>query len=68
MVKFDHDFIGREALAEAIGEVASDPDTEAGTLIQRAFGGSQTISGDELMALLEAGFADSEELLNEVSQ
>ena len=58
----------RDALAAAIGEVASDPDTEAGALIQRAFGGSQTISGDELMALLEAGFVASEELLNEVSQ
>ena len=58
----------RDALAAAIGEVVSDPETEVGALIQRAFGGSKTITGDALAAQLDADFAASEELLNEVSQ
>lgn len=58
----------RDALAAAIAGVASDPDTEAGALLQRAFGGPQIIAGDDLAALLAKGFTDSEKLLNEVSQ
>lgn len=58
----------RDALATAIAEVASDPDTKAGALIQRAFGGALIIQGDDLAAIVDRGFNESEKLLKEVSE
>ncbi|MEO0487095.1 MAG: tripartite tricarboxylate transporter substrate-binding protein [Pseudomonadota bacterium] len=58
----------RDALASAIGEVVSDPETKVGALVQRAFGGALLIQGDALAAMVAQDFADAETLLNEVSQ
>jgi tripartite-type tricarboxylate transporter receptor subunit TctC len=58
----------RNALAKAIGDVVSDESTKAGALIKRAFGGSLVIQGAELDALVQKGYDESEELVNEVSQ
>lgn len=58
----------RNALASAITDVVSDPETKAGALIKRAFGGSMTIQGEELSAMVAKDFADSEKLLAEVSK
>ena len=58
----------RDALAAAISDVVSDPDTKAGALIQRAFGGALTIQGDDLAAIVAQGFDESEQLLEAVSQ
>ncbi len=58
----------RNALAEAIGAVVSDESTQAGGLIKKAFGGPLVVQGEELSALINKGFEESEILLNEVSQ
>ena len=58
----------RAALTDAIVSVVSDDSTKAGGLIKRAFGGAATISGDDLSALLSAGFADAGVLLDAASE
>ncbi len=58
----------RDALATAIASVASDESTKAGGLIKKAFGGAMTIQGDELDALIQKGYDESEQLLKEASQ
>lgn len=58
----------RDALASAIAGVVSDPETKAGALIKRAFGGALTVQGDDLAAMVAKDFADSSKLLEEVSQ
>lgn len=58
----------RNAIANAIAEVASDPETKAGALIQRAFGGALIIQGDELAAMVQNGFDSSQKLLKEVAE
>lgn len=57
----------RNALSSAIAEVVSDPETEAGALIQRAFGGPLLIQGADLEALVTQGFDESSVLLDAVS-
>lgn len=58
----------RDALATAIAGVVTDESTKAGALIKRAFGGARIIQGDELSALVQKGYDESEQLLNEASQ
>ena len=53
----------RNALAEKISSVAADPDSKAGGLINKAFGGASIIMGEELSALLEADSESSSELM-----
>ncbi|MEM1274485.1 MAG: tripartite tricarboxylate transporter substrate-binding protein [Pseudomonadota bacterium] len=62
------DAAARDALTSAIVEIVSDPDTEAGALIARAFGGPSIISGDALDEHLQASFDDAGELLTAVSE
>ncbi len=58
----------RNAIAAAITEVTSDPETEVGALIARAFGGPMNIQGAELDALVMRDFADSEALIEAASE
>jgi len=58
----------RSALADAISSIASDESTKAGGLIKKAFGGSATIKGAELDALLADGFANAGELIKAASE
>ena len=44
----------RNALADALSEVAANADSKAGGLIQKAFGGAVVIKGAELDALVAA--------------
>ena len=53
----------RNALAAAIADVVSDESTKAGGLIKKAFGGSATITGAELDALLVSGYNGAGELM-----
>lgn len=56
----------RAALAQAIADVASDPNTQAGELIQRSFGGAAVLTGAELDAFIAKGVEDSAQLLEAV--
>ncbi|WP_298859469.1 tripartite tricarboxylate transporter substrate-binding protein [uncultured Sulfitobacter sp.] len=58
----------RNAIASAIAEVTSDPETEVGALIARAFGGPLTIQGAELDAMVARDFAESEALIKAASE
>ncbi len=58
----------RNALATAIADVASDESTKVGKMIKRAFGGSMTIQGKELEALVKTGYDESPKLLKEASE
>ncbi len=58
----------RDALASAIAEVAADEASKAGGIIKKAFGGAATITGDELTALLEAGYSSAGQLMEVASQ
>lgn len=53
----------RNAIASAITKVTSDPETEVGALIARAFGGPLTIQGAEIDAMMASDFAKSEALI-----
>ncbi|MFT4959515.1 MAG: tripartite-type tricarboxylate transporter receptor subunit TctC [Paracoccaceae bacterium] len=53
----------RDALAAAIAGVARDESTKAGGIIKKAFGGSATISSEELTALLAGEYANAGDLL-----
>lgn len=56
----------RAALAQAISDAVSNPDTEAGALIQRSFGGPSVLMGDDLDAYLADGVEASSKLLEAV--
>jgi tripartite-type tricarboxylate transporter receptor subunit TctC len=58
----------REALAKAIGDVVSAPNTKAGGLIKKAFGGATVIQGAELDALLSDGYTSAGDLLKAASE
>ena len=58
----------REALANAILEITNDPETKAGAMIAKAFGGSVSLSGEGLDAWIRAGFDESERLLAAASE
>lgn len=53
----------RSALAEQLAAVASNPDSKAGGLINKAFGGPSIIMGEELDAMLVSDSAASVELM-----
>jgi tripartite-type tricarboxylate transporter receptor subunit TctC len=58
----------RTALTEAIAGIVSDPETKAGGLIAKAFGGPTIIKGAELDALLAKGYDESEGLIAAASE
>lgn len=58
----------RDALANAIAEVVQDESTKAGGLIKKAFGGPSIIMGDELTALVQQGYDESEALIAAASE
>jgi len=58
----------RNAIAAAISAVTSDPATEAGALIERAFGGSLNLQGTELEEAVMRNFDDSPILIEAASQ
>jgi len=58
----------RNAIAAAISEVTSDPSTEAGALIERAFGGSLNLQGADLDEVVMRNFNDSPVLIEAASQ
>lgn len=58
----------RTALTEAIVGIVSDPETKAGGLIAKAFGGPTIIKGAELDALLAKGYDESEGLIAAASE
>lgn len=58
----------REALSQAIIAVVSDEGTKAGGLINKAFGGETTISGDDLTKLMASDYANAETLLVAASE
>lgn len=55
-------------LSDAIADIASDPETKAGGLIKRAFGGASIIKGADLDALTAKGFSESETLIKAASE
>lgn len=58
----------RRAISDAIIAVANDPQTKAGALIQKAFGGPATSSGAGLDAFMRERRAQSRSLLKAASQ
>jgi len=58
----------RNAIAAAITEVTSDPSTEVGALIARAFGGPLNLQGAEIEALVMDNYSRSEELIKAASE
>ena len=53
----------REALSDALAGVANNPESKAGGLIKKAFGGATIIKGAELDALLVSNSEDSAALM-----
>ena len=58
----------RAALAEAILAITNDPETKAGGMIAKAFGGPVSYSGAELDAIIQAGYDESGGLLAAASE
>ena len=58
----------RAALSQAIADVVEDPDSKAGGLIRKAFGGPAVITGDELDALMASDYAQAADLLEAASE
>lgn len=58
----------RKALSEAIAAVANDPESKAGGLIKKAFGGASTIMGDDLTQLMAGDYANSGALMDAASE
>ncbi|MCP4315028.1 MAG: tripartite tricarboxylate transporter substrate-binding protein [Hyphomicrobiales bacterium] len=58
----------RDALAAAIAEIVADENSKAGGLIKKAFGGSATISGDDLTVLMNNDYKDAGALLDAASE
>lgn len=58
----------REALSEAIAAVASDPETKAGGLIAKAFGGALIVTGDALSDRLASEYDGAGRLLDAASE
>ena len=57
----------RDALAQAIEDVVTDPTTKSGALIKKAFGKPAVIAGADLDALIEKDRAEAKELLAAVN-
>ncbi len=58
----------RNAIAAAISEVTSDPETEVGALIARAFGGAMNLQGAELEELALRNFNESPALIEAAAE
>ncbi len=58
----------RAALAEAIAAIAMDPETKAGAMLARAFGGASAIRGDALEQYLAKDRSAAKKLLQAVSR
>ena len=58
----------RAALADAISGVAANPESKAGGLIKKAFGGASIIKGDELDAILANGSESASKLMEAASE
>ena len=58
----------RAAMADAIEAVITDPNTKAGQMIAKAFGGAVAIKGDALAERVQAEFDTSETLLDAASE
>ena len=58
----------RNAIGNAIAEIAADPDSKAGQFINKAFGGPDVIKGADLDNLMSSQAADAESLLKEASE
>ncbi|MCA2012263.1 tripartite tricarboxylate transporter substrate-binding protein [Pararhodobacter sp. CCB-MM2] len=56
----------RAALAGAIASVVQNPETEAGALITRSFGGASVLTGADLDAYLQRAVEDSAALIDSV--
>ena len=57
----------KQALGEAIAAVANDPQAKVAGIINRAFGGPETIKGPELDKRLADGYANANELMKAVA-
>ncbi len=58
----------RTAIADAIAEVASDENSKAGGIIQKAFGGASVFKGAELDALIAGDYEAAGALLDAASE
>lgn len=58
----------RDAMATAISDIISSPDTGAGGLIAKVFGGPFIVAGDDLQAAMTAGFEAAGALLAAASE
>lgn len=57
----------RTALAQAIGEVLSDPATKPAAFVERAFGGALLTTGEELDTLVRKAWDDADSLMTSAS-
>ena len=58
----------RAAFAKAISEVLNDPDSQAGQLVTRGFGGPTVVIGDELDAIIAKASEDAKALREAVTE
>ena len=58
----------RAALANAIKDVVENPETKAGGLIKKAFGGASVIMGGDLDAMVASDYASAGDLLKAASE
>lgn len=58
----------QEAMATAIADIISDPETGAGALIAKAFGGPSIVAGDALAAQMAADYEAAGALLDAASE
>ena len=58
----------QEAMATAIADIISDPNTGAGGLIAKAFGGPSIVAGDALAAQMAADYEAAGALLDAASE
>ncbi|MBM7069332.1 tripartite tricarboxylate transporter substrate binding protein [Actibacterium sp. 188UL27-1] len=58
----------KTAMSEAIAQIVNDPESKAGTMIGKAFGGPAVISGDDLQTLLQDGYDAAGGLLEAASE
>lgn len=58
----------RDALAAAISDIVADPETRAGELIERSFGGPAIIAGDDVAQLVVEDYESAGRLLEAASE
>lgn len=54
----------KQAYMDAIAEILNDPDSKVAAFANRAFSGPEVIQGDDLRAMIDAGYADAGALLD----